>query len=307
MPDPDKALKRGYLVEGYRIERLLGGGGFSFVYLAYHVKTRHKVVIKEYFPHELVDRMPGGRIIPHSEGTQASFQIGLKRFFSEAMALSQLKHPNIVHVSNFFRSAGTVFMVMDYEEGRDLRWFIKRSKGKLKEPFLLTVFPPILEGLRELHQNHFLHLDIKPANILLRASGEPLLLDFGAVQQIKPGTRYRGVQTLTHGYAPPEQYSEGIMGPWSDIYSLGMTMRMCVTGKHPPPSLERMEKETLLKVAKTHARKYSKAVLTAIDQSIELDHERRPKNVDELLAAITAEDPEPERKSAWGWLSRGTG
>ena len=228
MPDKAQALSRGYLIEGYRIERLIGGGGFSFVYLAYHIKTRMKVVIKEYFPHELVGRMPGGRIYARAEDNKSSFQAGLKRFFAEGMALSKLKHPNIVNVSNFFRANDTVFMVMDFEQGRDLRWFIKRSKGRLSEKFLLSVFPPVLGGLKELHNHDFLHLDIKPANILLRASGTPLLLDFGAVQQIKPGTRYRGVQTLTHGFAPPEQYESGIMGPWSDIYSLSMTMRFCI-------------------------------------------------------------------------------
>lgn len=287
MPDKEQALKRGYLLEGYRIEKLIGGGGFSFVYLAYHIKTKVKVVIKEYFPHELVNRLPGGRIQPLDEEQVSSFQIGFKRFFSEGMALSKLKHPNIVNVSNFFRANNTVFMVMDFEQGRDLRWYIKKSRGKLSEKFLLSVFPPVLGGLRELHTHHFLHLDIKPANILLRASGTPLLLDFGAVQQIEPGTRYRGVQTLTHGFAPPEQYEAGAMGPWSDIYSLGMTMRFCITGKAPVPSLERQQNDNLVLLTKSHGRKYTKSILQAIDWAVELDYERRPRNVDIFLEAVT--------------------
>ncbi len=302
MPDSKNSLQRGYLIEGYRIEKLIGGGGFSYVYLAYHVKTRAKVVIKEYFPHELVERMPGGRELPLRHDTRNSFQIGLKRFFSEGMALAKLKHPNIVNVSNFFRANNTVFMVMDYEEGRDLRWFIKRSRGKLGERFMMSVFPPVLEGLRELHLRDFLHLDIKPANILLRASGEPMLLDFGAVQQVKPGTRYRGVQTLTHGYAAPEQYSEGLMGPWSDLYSLGMTMRLCVTGKHPPPSMERIEKDTVGKLAKTFTRRYSKSLLESIDWSTELAHDQRPKCVDELLHAMTRDSMPDAPKASRGWF-----
>ncbi len=299
MPDSVHALSRGYIVDGYRIEQIIGGGGFSFVYLAYHIRTKHKLVIKEYFPHELVERMPGGRVRPRAEESLHAFQIGLKRFFAEAMALSQLKHPNIVNVSNFFRSNGTAFMVMDFEEGNDLRWFIKRSKGKLDEKFLLSVFPPVLEGLRELHSRHFLHLDIKPANILLRASGVPLLLDFGAVQQVEPGTRYRGVQTLTHGYAPPEQYDEGEMGPWSDLYSLGMTMRICITGKNPPSAMERLDRDTLLPVVKTHGRKYSKGILEAIDWSTQLDHRKRPQTVDSVLELLNGCD---ETRSAGGLL-----
>ena len=287
-------LSRGFLIDDYRIEKLLGGGGFSYVYLAYHVRTKAKMVIKEYFAHDLVERVPGGRVKAKSEKTGATFQIGLKRFFSEGMALSQLKHPHIVNVSNFFRYNDTVYMAMDFEEGRDLRWFIKKSKGRLSEKFMLSVFPPVMEGLRLLHENNFLHLDIKPANILLRASGVPLLIDFGAVQQVQPGTRYHGVQTLTHGYAPPEQYSEGVMGPWSDIYALGMTMHICISGKHPPSSLDRLEKDSVARLTKAYGRKYSKPLLQAVDWAVELDHEKRPAHVDALLETMTGGRPVDE-------------
>jgi len=303
MPDLDQALKRGYLLDGYRVEKVIGGGGFSFVYLAYQIKTQHKVVIKEYFPHELVERIPGGRIRPKSDVARNHFQLGMKRFFSEAMALSKLNHPNIINVSNFFRANDTVFMAMDFEDGRDLRYFIKKSRGKLSERFMLTVFPPIMEGLKQLHEHHFLHLDIKPANILLRNSGEPLLLDFGAVQQVKPGSTYQGVHTLTHGYAPPEQYSESELGPWCDVYALGMTMRICVTGKHPPAAPERLEKEKLQPVSRTMSRKYSRCVLKAIDWATDLDHRRRPRTVDELRLAMTDGDRlKPSQETAAGWF-----
>lgn len=302
MPDLDQSLKRGYLLEGYRVEKVIGGGGFSFVYLAYHIKTQSKVVIKEYFPHELVERIPGGRIRPKSDVTRNHFQLGMKRFFSEGMALAKLKHPNIINVSNFFRANDTVFMVMDFEEGRDLRYFIKKSRGKLSERFMLSVFPPILSGLKELHVRHFLHLDIKPANILMRASGVPLLLDFGAVQQVEPGSTYQGVQTLTHGYAAPEQYSETGMGPWCDIYSLGMTMRICITGKSPPSSPERLEKESLAPLTRTYSRRYSRCLLEAIDWATELNQEKRAGSVDELLAKMTDHNRLTVPDAAEGWF-----
>lgn len=302
MPDLDQSLKRGYLLEGYRVEKVIGGGGFSFVYLAYHIKTQSKVVIKEYFPHELVVRIPGGRIRPKSDVARNHFQLGMKRFFSEGMALAKLKHPNIINVSNFFRANDTVFMVMDFEEGRDLRYFIKKTRGRLSERFMLSVFPPVMGGLKELHDRHFLHLDIKPANILLRASGVPLLLDFGAVQQVEPGSACLGVQTLTHGYAAPEQYSESGMGPWCDIYSLGMTMRICITGKSPPSSPERLEKDTLQPVLRTHSRKYSRCLLEAIDWATELNQERRAKSIDELLMKMTDQNRLVAEDAAEGWF-----
>lgn len=302
MPDISQALKKGYILDDYRIEKVIGGGGFSFVYLAYHLKTRVKVVIKEYFPHELVVRIPGGKIRPKSPANVVRFQIGLRRFFSEAMALAKLKHNSIIHVSNFFRANDTAFMAMNFEEGRDLRYFIKKSKARLSERFLLVVFPPIMRGLQDLHKYHFLHLDIKPANILLRSTWEPLLLDFGAVQQIEPGTRCRGVQTLTHGFAPPEQYSEGEMGPWCDIYALGMTMRICITGKTPPSSPERLEKETLTPLARSHSRKYRRCMLDAIDWATELNPELRPRTVEDFLVAFTDKNTLRIEDTKEGWM-----
>ncbi len=226
----------------------------------------------------------------------------MKRFFSEGMALAKLKHPNIINVSNFFRANDTVFMVMDFEEGRDLRYFIRKSRGRLSERFMLSVFPPVMSGLKELHDRHFLHLDIKPANILLRASGVPLLLDFGAVQQVEPGSTYHGVQTLTHGYAAPEQYSESGMGPWCDIYSLGMTMRICVNGKSPPSAPERLKKDSLQPLARTFSRRYSRQLLEAIDWATELDQQRRARSIDELLAKMTDGNRSMSEDAAGGWF-----
>lgn len=304
MPDLDQALKRGFRLEEYRIEKVIGGGSFSFVYLAHHIETQSKVVIKEYFPHQYVYRIPGGRILPKSEVSRNQIQLGVKRFFNEGMALSKLKHPNIINVSNFFRANNTVFMVMDFEKGRDLRYLIKKSRGRLSENFMLTVFPPVMDGLKELHEHDFLHLDIKPANILLRAHGEPLLLDFGAVLQVEPGEVYQGIQTLTHGYAPAEQYTESELGPWCDIYSLGMTMRICITGKNPPSSPDRLENDTLQPVARILSRKYSRCLLEAIDWATELNYQRRPQNVDKLLMAMTDQNRLKPEKTAEGWFRR---
>jgi len=129
------------------------------------------------------------------------------------------------------------------------------------------------------------------------------LLDFGAVQQIEPGGRYKGVQTLTHGFAPPEQYDSGVMGPWSDIYSLGMTMRFCITGKAPVPSTDRLKKDTQSKLGKSFSRRYSKSLMQAIDWAGELDYERRPRSVDIFLEALTGgEENGKETSVLRGWF-----
>ena len=122
--------------------------------------------------------------------------IGLKRFFDEGLTLSQIDHPNIVNVSNFFRANNTAYLVMRYENGKDLRWFIKNTDYVPDEEFILSVFSMTLAGLKEVHKNSFLHLDIKPSNILLRASGVPLILDLGAAYKF-PSIEKHKVHTLT--------------------------------------------------------------------------------------------------------------
>ncbi len=284
MSEPKRTpLSRGYLLEGYRIEKTIGGGGFSLVYLAYHIRTKAKVVIKEYFPEEIAYRLPGGRVQTVSGDVEAKIRLGMSRFFGEAHALAKLKHPNIVSVNNVFRTNNTVYMVMEYCEGRDLRSFIRHYNGRLGEKFLLTVFPQVLMGLRELHRNRFLHLDIKPANILLRAAGRPMLIDFGAVQQLCAGERFNGVHTMTHGFAPLEQYRNGEIGPWTDLYALGATMHACITGKTPPSAVDRERKEALKPISRTHRRHYSRELLSAIEWAMQLDHRHRPQDIDSFL------------------------
>ncbi|MEK7304138.1 MAG: serine/threonine-protein kinase, partial [Pseudomonadota bacterium] len=182
-------LPKGYLLTHYRIEKPIGGGGFSYVYLATDEKTGDPVAIKEYLPSNQAQRVDDSRVEPLSDDTAAAFRQGIKRFFEEAAALARINHPNIVRVVNFFRANNTVYMVMRYEHGRDLRWYIKRKAGRLSENALRAIFPPLLLGLRDVHQNNLLHLDIKPANIFLRPGGNPLLLDFGAARIAVVGNR----------------------------------------------------------------------------------------------------------------------
>jgi serine/threonine protein kinase len=96
-----------------------------------------------------------------------------------------------------------------------------------------------------MHQHGVVHLDVKPANVLLRTSGQPLLLDFGAAQTVSDDDHFGSFQTLTHGFAPPEQYLDGNLGTWTDIYGLAATIYNCITGSAPPRSLNRHVGETL--------------------------------------------------------------
>ncbi len=276
------ALPEGYLLHHYRLAKVLGVGGFSIVYLAFDTQKQTRVVIKEYLPSNQATRRDGSTVEALTDENTSTFRLGIKRFFEEAAALAKIKHPNIVHVTDFFRENNTVYMVMHYETGRDLRSYIKRH-NRLSEKFIRTVFPELLSGLQALHTHGLLHLDIKPANIYLRPGGHPMLLDFGAAQ-IAFTEKKRGVQTLTQGYAPPEQHAQGHIGPWTDLYALGASMWACMSGKAPPPSPERAKDDTLKPAVKQFGRRYSKPLLEIVDRCLHLNQLERPQSADELLA-----------------------
>lgn len=278
-----EALPDGFELHGYRIEKTIGGGGFSIVYLATDVNNQ-PVAIKEYLPINQAKRLEDASVESISGESSTTFRKGIKRFFDEAAALTKVNHPNIVHVTDFFRANNTVYLVMDYERGKDLRTYIKRHSGKLSEKFIRRVFPQLLLGLWELHKNNLLHLDIKPANIYLRPGGRPLLLDFGAARMtMAEDDRLAGPHTLTLGFAPIEQHRHGDVGPWTDLYAIGASIWACMSGRAPPPATERVVKDTLKPAVRTFARRYSKELLEAVDWCLKMDKGRRPQSVQELL------------------------
>lgn len=279
------ALPAGYALHQYRIDRTLGGGGFSIVYLAHDMQNQKPVVIKEYLPSTQA-RRSGESVESISAETNSTFKQGIKRFFEEAAALAKINHPNIVRVIDFFRDNNTVYLVMNYEDGKDLRWYIKRHGGKLSEKFIRTVFPQLLLGLRELHSNNLLHLDIKPANIFLRPGGKPLLLDFGAAQPAYREGKATGAHTLTMGYAPVEQHRRGHLGPWTDLYALGASMWTCMSGKAPVASIDRAERDTYKPAARAFARRYSRELLETVDWCLKMDQLERPQTAQQLLDAF---------------------
>jgi hypothetical protein len=288
----------------YRIERTLGGGGFSIVYLATDTQRNAPVVVKEYLPSSQATRLQDESVESVSEEADSTFRQGMKRFFEEAAVLAKVNHPNIVRVTDFFRENNTVYLVMQYEQGKDLRWYLKRQGGRLPERFIRAVFGELLQGLRELHNLGLLHLDIKPANILLRPGGKPLLLDFGAAQSAQSGKRVVGPHTLTLGFAPIEQHKRGHIGPWSDLYAMGATMYACLTGKAPPPATERAERDAYKPVTQKFARHYTRELLEAIDRCLQMDQFARPQKADELLAALRRAPAQPIDDSVDSFFER---
>jgi len=293
MPDSRVSLPAGTNLDCYSIIKLMGSGGFSLIYLAKDNDSGDSVVIKEYLPKKLTARGPGLNVEVIGKKEREQFSQGRKLFYQEAKALAVLKHPNIVNVRTFFLSNGTAYMVMDYERGRNLGHYIKRHKGKLSTRFILAVFPPVLGALDLIHSKGHLHLDIKPSNVHLRPGGNPLLLDFGAIHQIATTRSRQFSQVVTPGFSPIEQYySSGYVGPWSDVYAIGSTMRACIEGGPPPSAVERHAKDNVQPAIKLFKRHYPKRLLEVIDWAMEVDPLLRPQNAGSMLDALTGENPD---------------
>src|SRR5918992_824391 len=286
----NQPLPAGTLLQKYRIVRVLAIGGFSFVYLA-HDENESAVAIKEYLPATLAVRKNGALKV--SEEYLPRFRAGMKSFFEEAGAIAHLEHPNIVRVLDFFRANDTVYLVMRYEDGRSLAEHIKRRGRPVEELWVRNTFLQLLDGLREVHARKLLHLDIKPANIYLRSDGTPVLIDFGAARQVLSAEGMKLPPTYTPGFAPPEMHAQReLLGPWSDIYSVGATIYACLAAAAPPSAQARLENEVLVPARRALAGQYAPDLLQIVDWCLELDHLRRPQSVRDLQKALFGSIPD---------------
>jgi serine/threonine protein kinase len=293
----NQALAEGTRLDKYRIVRTLAAGGFSIVYLA-HDDNDTPVVIKEYLPAGLALRSDAAQPPKIAAADLPRFRYGMKSFFEEGRALAGLQHPNVVRVLNFFRANETVYLVMRYERGRSLQQHILGRKGLPDEIWVRSTFAQLLNGLREVHTNKLLHLDIKPANVFLRTDGSPLLIDFGAARQTLSAEAEQLAPTYTPGFAAPEQYArKGELGPWTDIYSVGATVYSCLAGAAPQAAHLRLEKDQLVPARRAWDDHYSSVLLDIIDWCLRLEHLERPQSVFALQKALLGER-EPERQAS---------
>jgi serine/threonine protein kinase len=287
-------LQSGTIVDQYIIERELAHGGFSSVYLARQLEDQIQVALKEFLPRKQAHRTWNNVVVPNSEEDRVLFNRGRALFFEEAKILAQLKHHNIVEVTNFFQANSTVYMVMTYDYGVSLNKVISDGQITIDEEFMIQIFTALLSGLEVIHKRNFVHLDIKPGNILLRPDNDPLLLDFGAVQKNSASGKLSQTLVLTNGFSPIEQYSGKSIGAWTDIYAVGATMRSCIDKKIPPPSPARLKEDTQIPAAKAFKRKFPNYLLEAIDWAMELQPRKRPQSTAELLAALNPNNAKPE-------------
>jgi len=286
----------------YTIIEVVGSGGFGITYKASvplkirHIATRATVAIKELFIADDCTRDvsgPSSMTVSTSGSGVQRFRNAMSDFLSEAKRLQSLsdRNPNIVNVNEVFEANGTAYYVMEYLNGPSLRDYVK-SRGQLSEEETLDIILPIVRAVKFLHSQRIMHLDIKPANIVMVQDEEeeglrPVLIDFGQSKHYgSDGKATYTVATagISEGYAPVEQYA-GIktFSPEADIYALAATILFCLTGKRPPRSVEM----TPHAIEQTLPAGISSNLRSALHSALEMNPESRTHSAQALLASLS--------------------
>ncbi|MCA3240482.1 MAG: serine/threonine protein kinase [Rubrivivax sp.] len=304
----DSNLPPGYLLQEFMLERVLGVGGYSIVYLAHDTKLDRRVAIKEYLPATLAARAPNGEVVPRLPRFEESFSKGMSSFINEARLLGGFDHPSLVKVYRFWQANGTAYMAMPYYDGITLKKWLADLGAPPSEKWLRQLVDPVMEALEVLHEHAIVHRDIAPDNILLlydRAAGNyleqaprPVLLDFGAARRVAAEATQQLTSILKTGYSPVEQYDHGHAmkpGPWSDVYSLAAVLYAAAMGKAPMPSISRLVRDDLVPAQVAARGRYSASFLAAIDAGLVVRPEQRPQTLQELRSGFDRPEPsEPD-------------
>lgn len=274
-----------FLQDGkYKIERLLGQGGFGNTYVGLNTIFEERIAIKEFFMRGVMERDDTTSIITVSNKDNVQqFEEQRDKFKKEARRLRKLRNEHIVKVHDLFEENGTAYYVMDYIDGESMAERMKRTGLPFTEAEVRGFLPQILAALREVHQNDIWHLDIKPGNIMLDRSGAPYLIDFGASKQIRPNGSLTTSTALcyTPGYAPNEQIGQMYdrFGPWTDIYALGATVYNLLTNKKPPMAIDIEEDE---EGAFSFPNSVSDGIRKMVLWMMQPRRKSRPQSVDEI-------------------------
>ncbi len=285
-------LPGGFVLRDYKIIQTIGRGGFGITYLAEEEITERLVVIKENYPAEYCFRNMSSYIVsPSGHNRKESYDWALTRFLDEAKVLARLNHPNIVPIRTAFKALGTAYYVMPHVEGTELHKAAP-APDTITAKWLQPVLEKLLSALDYLHAQGLIHRDIKPTNILVTKSGEPILIDFGTARAQE--STHTHTKIGTPGFMPFEQFStKGKRGPWTDLYALGATCYRLITGQVPPDAIERMMDDEYLPLAGMAelSTRFPQSLLSSIDKALNMPARERWQNAQEWLTALHVQEP----------------
>ena len=283
----------------YRIERVLGQGGFGITYLATHMELQGHVAIKEFFMRDdclREDNMSMSIPVPSKVPVVTS---QLEKFKKEAQRLFSLQSEHIVKVYDMFEENSTIYYVMEYIDGVSLSQELQRKGNPFTEAEVKEYLVQTLDALCEIHRKGYEHLDIKPANLILNSRGCLKIIDFGASKQMSVDggpTITASACCYTPGYAPSEQEGQFVkkFGPWTDFYALGATVYNLLTNNKPPRYLDIDEDgESAFSFSPVISPEMCKLILWMMAPK----REQRPQSAEEILLRLKKMSPQDENIS----------
>jgi serine/threonine protein kinase len=271
----------------YKIEKILGQGGFGITYLATQEFLNRKVAVKEFFMREHCMRdSDTSHVTLGTANSRANVEKFLQKFIKEAQTIAGMDNRHIINIYDVFEENGTAYYVMEYLGDGDLQSRI--PEGGMNEKDAIYYIRQIGDALSYIHSQNILHLDVKPTNVMVRQNGEAVLIDFGIAKHYdaKGGSQTSSTPVgVSEGYAPSEQYDrEGVssFSAATDIYSLGATFFKLVTGERPPKASIVLN-EGLPDLPK----KLSKSVVDAITKAMAPRRKDRPQTIGEFLNMLS--------------------
>ena len=282
-------LPEGFLLQNFRIIKMLGRSNISIAYLAYDEITKTEVVLKAIFPTEISFQNMNSLLEGSADELQTHDWI-LSHILEDAEIIARLKHPNIIPIHLSFRALGAVYCVMPYVKGTELH-MAAPVPDSITAEWLLPILEKILNALDYLHSHGIIHLNIKPGNILMNAAGEPILINFGTKYPLQKNSNSIDLP----GFMPLEHLSTNKKyGPWTDFYALGATSYSLITGETPPPAAERLLEDNYRPLADIPAlaERFPKHILSSIDKALLMNTEERWQSAQEWLEALKNK-PEP--------------
>ncbi len=286
-----RCLKPGVILKKrYKIEEVIGAGGFGITYRAWDPLLQSYVAIKEYYPSGIATRSADSSKVCVPVGQeQREYHRGRIRFLKEAQDVARFQsEPNIVSIYDYLEENDTAYMVMEYLHGCTLKQYIREHGGRLDTDHILHICLSVLDALAVVHKAGMIHRDISPENIFICEDLTVKLIDFGAAKQVYLDGEQTMSVVLKPGYAPPEQYAKkDKQGPWTDIYALGATLYFAATGEKPEESFGRALEDTIKPVCEVNP-EIPHAMSQVIMRAMSVKIEDRYQMVETMREALLA-------------------
>lgn len=279
------------LANRYILGLAVGSGGFGIVYSAWDMKLETNVAVKEFYVSRLVTRAEGLKNLIVSKKSQDEFEYRKERFLAEARNMAKFgAHRSIPNVFEFFEENNTAYIVMELLNGVALNDYLSQNGGRIDEPFALMIANEVGNALKSLHEQNIIHRDVAPDNIYICAGKEIKikLMDLGAAKLADSTDDVIDI-ILKPGYSPTEQYDNSKnIGPWTDIYALGATLYVMLTGVKPDESTNRKICDEVVPPHLLNP-EISENLSNAIMKAMAIEKHMRFKSVQEFLGAINGE------------------